>query len=204
MANRVERFAGKNFRPYVNALGQLALAWNDLHESLALLFIELLASGRAYPATDIWNSAINDRPKRSMIRAILKTWKAPSGHDQKVVEDIIWLLDEADKIEDARNDAVHSPLVFFSPNNWFAQTQGLAGKVSPSLAFGNRRAQKLKNKDLLTEFRWCRDAAVVLRDYASAIYEAVAAPVPWPKRPLLPNRGQKKTRPGRQHPAPSK
>jgi hypothetical protein len=56
------------YKPYVMAIGQLALAWNELHESLALLFIELLASGRAYPATDIWNAATFDRPKRQLIK----------------------------------------------------------------------------------------------------------------------------------------
>ena len=33
------------FRPYVTALGQLALAWNDLHETLAMLFLSVMGGG---------------------------------------------------------------------------------------------------------------------------------------------------------------
>jgi hypothetical protein len=199
---KIERFTGRNFRPYVNAIGQLALAWNDLHESLALLFIELLAKGRAYPATDVWNSAVHDRPKRMLIRAVLRTWKSEDAKFVSLVDDVTWLLDQADKVEDARNDAIHSPLVFFDHTNVFAQQRGWAGKVMPSLAFGNKRAGKLRDKDLLTEFRWCRDAAVALREYASQLYEAVAAPIPWPDRPALPNRGHQRKSPLGKAPAP--
>jgi hypothetical protein len=67
-AYRRETFAGRRYKPYALAIGQLTLAWNGLHEDLALLFIELLAKGRAYPATDLWNSAAFDRPKRAMLR----------------------------------------------------------------------------------------------------------------------------------------
>ena len=64
---------GPVYKPYVIAIGQLTLAWNELHESLALLFIELLANGRAYPATDIWNAAAFDRPKRLLLKSLLRT-----------------------------------------------------------------------------------------------------------------------------------
>jgi hypothetical protein len=104
----------------------------------------------------------------------------------------MWLLDEADKLEDARNDSIHSPLASFAADNIWAQHQGIVGRIVPSVAFGNRRAIKLARKDLLTEFRWCRDASLTLRDFAGEIYEAVAARTAWPDRPSLPNRGRKK------------
>jgi hypothetical protein len=68
-----EKFTGRHYRPITTAIGQLALAWNDFHEDLALLFVELLSRGRAFPATDIWSSAIYDRPKRAMLRAVIAT-----------------------------------------------------------------------------------------------------------------------------------
>lgn len=171
-----------------------ALAWNDLHEDLALLFIELLANGKAYPATDIWNSAGFDRPKRAMLRVVMKTQHERFARCPKLADDVMWLLDEADKLEDARNDSIHSPLASFAADNIWAQHQGIAGRIVPSVAFGNRRAIKLARKDLFTEFRWCRDASLTLRDFAGEIYEAVAARTAWPDRPSLPNRGQKKRR----------
>jgi hypothetical protein len=35
-------FTHKAFRPYVIALGQLALTWNDLHVTLAMLFCHVM------------------------------------------------------------------------------------------------------------------------------------------------------------------
>lgn len=192
---KTEKFTGRHYRPYVAAIGQLALAWNAFHEDLALLFIELLANGRAYPATDIWNSANYDRPKREMLRAVVKTnWSSHSQYS-KLAADVEWLLNVADSLEDARNDAVHSPLIFYGRESQLAVIAGYADRVMPSIAHGNKRAMKLGKKDLLSEFRWCRDCAVVLGDFAAALYLAVASRTPWPDRPSLPNRGQKKRRP---------
>lgn len=199
---RTETFTGRNYQPYALAIGQLTMAWNDLHEDLALLFIELLANGRAYPAADIWNSSPNDRPKRAMLKAVIATdWDDFGSRFPKLASDLTWLLREADKLEDLRNDAVHSPLIYYGHDNAFAVYSGKAGRVLPSVVFGNRRALKLEKKDLLSEFRWCRDAAVILRDFAGSMYSAVAARKPWPQRPSLPNRGQKKRRRAAPRPA---
>ena len=188
------------YRPYVIAIGQLALAWNDLHESLALLFIELLAQGRGYPATDIWNAVNFDRPKRLLLKAVLRT--AEHNHPTKrprMAQDITWLLGQIDKVEDSRNDAIHSPLTFYDSANELE-----IGKVRPSVSFENRRALRLVDKDLLSEFRWCRDMSLTLRNFTDDIWISLAARDAWPGRPALPNRGQRKTPRSRQRPAPPK
>ncbi len=194
------------YKPYVIAIGQLAVAWNALHESLALLFIELLANGRAYPATDIWNAAAFDRPKRQLIRALLRTIDSKYPARLRMKVDLEWFLTEIDKVEDARNDAIHAPLTF-TPKSGALHSlpiDGTAGKPSvvPSTAFDNRRAIKLLNKDLLTEFRWCRDMSVALSKYAGELYDAIAATPcgsdSWPARPALPNRGGSRKRAGNQ------
>jgi hypothetical protein len=194
------------YKPYVIAIGQLALAWNELHESLALLFIELLANGRAYPATDIWNAATFDRPKRQLIKSLLRTANLKYPAKPLLKTDLEWLLAQTDKVEDARNDAVHAPLTFTSEGAALSiLTSGgnkkvpvtiTVNRVVPSTAFDNRRAMKLLNKDLLTEFRWCRDMSLSLTEYVGEVYEAIAANPPgsdaWPTRPALPSRGIKK------------
>ena len=139
-----------------------------------------------------------------MLRAVIKTPQEKFDRCPKLADDVTWLLDEADKLEDARNDAIHSPLASFAADNIWAQHQGIAGRIVPSVAFGNRRAMKLARKDLLTEFRWCRDASLVLRDFAGEIYQAVAARAAWPDKPSLPNRGQKKRRQNQPPPARAK
>lgn len=134
-----------------------------------------------------------------MLKALIKSPNKRLSTYPRLVEDLSWLLQEADKLEDKRNDAIHSPLVFLD----FDGDPTLKGYVIPFDAFGNPRALKLAQKDLLAEFRWCRDASIVLRHFATDLYDAVAARDAWPDRPSLPNRGQKRTRQGQRPPAPT-
>ena len=104
---------------------------------------------------------------------------------------------EVDKLEDARNTAIHSPLLAKSDSNVLILGLSIPIRsVAPNLGLKNFRATKLAQKDLLTEFRWCRDAALLLRDYALSLDFATfpGEDYPWPDRPSLPNRGQKRTR----------
>jgi hypothetical protein len=39
--NNSNRFTAKAIRPYAEAIGQVALAWNDLHETLGTIFTEV-------------------------------------------------------------------------------------------------------------------------------------------------------------------
>jgi len=195
-----ERFAGKHYMPYAITIGQLTLAWNALHETLAMLFFVAIANGRTRSALEIWNSAVYDRPKRAMLKAAVAD-NVLSDSQPQFASDVLWLCGEADKLEDSRNSAIHSPLIFHSPSNALSVQRGTAGKVLPLVAFGNPRAMKLHKKDLLTEFRWCRDAAVTLNDFAKSLFFAVGSDAPWPRRPSLPNRGQRKIRQVAQRPA---
>jgi hypothetical protein len=113
--------------------------------------------------------------------------------------DLLWLLKQIDALEDARNTAIHSPLLAAS-DAW--HIIGHTQPVAPNLWLKNSRAKRLEQKDLLTEFRWCRDAALILRDYALSLdYATMPDDFPWPDRPALPNRGQRKRRPKVLHPA---
>jgi hypothetical protein len=188
-----QRYTAPEFKPYVAALGQLALAWNDLQESCAALFWTVMSPPPQegdfvnYTPLLVWHSVRSDRSQREMLRAAALNpqadWKRPSAR-----EDIKWLLDQAAKLEDARNDAVHSPLFIVDRSLY-----GLAGSgqpVAPAWWLSNPRAGKLsKRADLLSEFRYCRDTALALADFAQAMDGAlVNQPRLWPERPALPNR----------------
>jgi len=201
------RFTSHMFQPYVIAIGQLSLSWNSLHEALATLFMIALWDESMERAHGIWNSSNFDRPKREMLKGVIKA----ATEDEitrwpRLVEDVLWLLHQVDVLEDARNDAIHSPFLSFFLEDGTDKKHVQA--VIPSLIHQNPRAIKLAKKDLLTEFRWCRDSCITLRDYAYRMSGAMSehyAPgvvhAPWPNRPSLPNRGQKKTRPIRQRQA---
>ena len=189
------RFTDKIFEPYVMAIGQLALAWNDLHEKLGWLFATFLTPGELAPL--LWNAPQFDRQKRALLEAATNAMPPLTQSDYpRLKEDILWLLKQVNSLEDARNTAIHSPLLAQSDRDVlvFGVTISIRS-VAPNLWLQNSRAMKLAQKDLLTEFRWCRDAALLLRDYALSLdYATMPEDYPWPDRPSLPNRGQKKAR----------
>ena len=183
-----------SFRPYVMAIGQAAVAWNGLQESLRSLFWTAMGGGWVGIYSTVWYAITNDSAQRDMLRAVARFAGDTAELSERAVSDIEWLLNEIRKVADARNDAIHAPLI-----SW-----GQAGKevVSADATHGHPRAKKLVDKHLLTEFRWCRDSAVLLSEYALNLDMAITHPGhptigrgwPWPQRPKLPNRGQKKER----------
>jgi hypothetical protein len=170
----------KAFQPYVIALGQLALAWNDLHLSLAMLFCHAMGGGFVNHFLAVWNSAKFDRAQREMLLAAVKAQLDLHPLHSKMNEDITWICQQADRLEDGRNDAIHSPL--------WATPLGAGTSIRPVAGLGNVRATKLLNENLLAEFRWCRDLATVLRNFAMQIDAALSGRASWPARPKLPAR----------------
>jgi hypothetical protein len=168
------------FRPYALALGQLALAWNDLHLSLEMLFCTVTGGGFVNPVLAIWNALKSDRSQREILLAAAKATLI-NGGSQKLAEEIEWICKRADALEDGRNDALHSPL-------WGAPRGPGAPVVSPAVGLGHVRANKLLGKNLLAEFRWCRESSILLRDYATKLDFAVCQGAPLPARPKLPAR----------------
>ena len=172
------------FTPYAIALGQLALAWNGLHETLALLFSMIMGGGDIGRYLAIWHAIKVDRAQRDILLAAARAAELSGSPYPKLVSDLKWICGKANAVEGARNDALHSPL-------WGARRGPGSALVMPITGLGHVRAQELQAKDLLSEFRWCRDAALVLtqfvRDLDAAISEFGLA---WPDRPAWPNRGQ--------------
>lgn len=134
-----------------------------------------------------------------MLKAAVEAARRAHLFDRpRVAEDILWLLQRVNEFAERRNDVVHSPFSIINPPNevpyfdsmWFT---------------GNPRATRLRNKDLLKEFKWYRNYAQTLADFAYAVFYARSSPYrPWPVRPLLPTQGQKKSRPTRNRLKPPK
>jgi hypothetical protein len=192
-----QRYTAQEFRPYVTALGQLALAWNDLQESLAGLFWTMMMNGPPqagdivdYRPLRVWHAIRSDRSQKDMLRAVIAAdnqidyWKRPL-----FAGDVRWLLGEAENLEYARNDAIHSPLFYIDRSIYGLSYPGK--KIAPAAWLFNPRAVGLaKRADLLSEFRYCRDMAITLSDFAREIDSALIHPKrPWPRRPRLPTRG---------------
>jgi hypothetical protein len=175
------QYTSAAFRPYALAIGQLAMAWNDLHSRLALLFCSVMGGGYANQFLAIWHALKADRVQREILLAAVKK-DYNSARPVKFLEDIEWLCKKADEVEEARNNALHSPL-------WADRRNEGVPVVVPATGLGHVRAQKLLGKDLLVEFRWCRDAAITLRVFAADIDATMSEfPTPWPDRPKWPTR----------------
>lgn len=178
------------FRPYATALGQIALAWNGLHTEMAMLFCSIMGGGYSNQFLAVWHALKNDRAQRSILEAAAREARNVREYEtelgKSLLEEIHWINGQANSIEDARDDALHSPL-------W-----GSGKQVIPLSGLGHTRAKKLMEAEakrgLLAEFRWCRDASLVLTDYVKSIEGHVSgrSQKPWPQRPSLPNRGRTK------------
>jgi hypothetical protein len=186
-----QRARQRIFRPYEQAIGHVSVEWNRLQEHLGIIFARMFLTVSIVPRA-IWHSTQSDRAQREMLRAALDAAAVEHlfGRNQ-AVEDIKWLLNEAHKLAERRNNALHAPYVII------ADDQGT--RFAPMDFSGNPRAAKLVKKDLLIEFAWYADCARVLSDYAFAVQYALALPhQPWPGRPALPVLQQKKSRPNPQ------
>ena len=175
----------KEFRPYAAALGQIALAWNELHQALAILFCTVMGGGYVNQFLAVWHAIKNDRAQREILKAAatsnLNSYLSPEIVE-KLTSDIAWINARANEVEDARDDALHSPLFAFRGPN----------AVFPAAGLGHKRAEKLMaRRNLLHEFRWCRNSAMTLTEYVYGLDGAASGlGRPWPDRPKMPNRGE--------------
>ena len=194
---RSQRYTSPEFKPYVTALGQLALAWNDLQESLKALFWTLMnprpQAGDSVTHTPlwVWSSIKSDRSQREMLKAAINHPQTQWDRNE-IKDDVNWLIEKANSLEDSRNDAIHSPL--FSVDKSLYGTWPRSEKVAPAWRLFNPRAAKLSQRtSLLGEFRYCRDTAITLAEYALHIDSALINPTrrAWPNRPSLPTRPPK-------------
>ncbi len=214
------RFTEPHFDSYAKSIGALLLAWNDLHEHLSTLFVMALGSSHWKRSLSIWHAIRGDYGKRQLLRSALANSPDPgpriahpdgsiTGARPKLVEEITWILDSANKLEDWRDNSAHTPLkdtyvgdILNSADILSVHDILLLQKqvVVPQTGFANPRALKIEKneRDLLVESRYARDRILMLRDYAIAIEFAWSAPpVPWPDRPALPERRPNRRSKGR-------
>ena len=213
------KFTEPHFDAHTKAIGSLLLAWNDFHERLSTLFVNAMGVRQFARSFAIWHATRNDLGKRKLLRAALENLPASeigapikkpdgsfmrnpdgsfTGARPKLVEEITWILDAADKLEGARDDSAHTPLRYAYFGDLLPLAELVISRNLPTErvvmahdGFANPRAARLQKskRDLLLEYRYARNRILILRDYAIAIDHAWSnPPVPWPDRPSLPER----------------
>jgi hypothetical protein len=194
---RRSAYTKMNFRAYTQAIGEFSLTWNELHEVMSGLFIWAIdpkcSLGMEMQLSAIWGDIANDRQKRSVLqtaigRANPKHFKAAP----KICEDVNWLLERCNSLEDQRNNVLHSPLS--ETTNWLEarMLQVPIGEVLPT-GQGHSRAKKLSaavdssNRSLLRQIRFYRDYATALTMFARAMISVgQETRRAWPAKPALP------------------
>jgi hypothetical protein len=198
--NRVQRrpqtYTATAIRPYAIAIGELSLAWNDLHEAFGVLFLHSLtfdvANVRQYIQLGVvWGSIGNDRQKREIVEAAIN-WIGPQEHQRwsGLAEEIIWAVRQGHVLEQQRNNVLHSPLYQERNPLMVKMLRIQSGEILPATHLWNQRAQKLtaatvkKQKRLLQEIRLYRNSMYILAEYVRQLHDA------WQKKRALPERPQ--------------
>jgi hypothetical protein len=202
---QLHRFTESHFEKHVKLIGSLLLAWNDLHEHLASVFAAVMGKPHWARSFAIWHATRNDGGKRRLLRTALANLQGELELDvaarAHAIREISWILDAVDKLEGFRDDSAHTPLTYrfvgnsildfgdiLTVRNLLELQQQI---VVPQAGFSNPMALRLSKsqRDLLVEYRYARDRILILRDYVVAV-ECVwwNPPLPWARRPSLPER----------------
>jgi hypothetical protein len=106
----------RKFRPHALVLGQLVLAWSELHEELGRLFYAVAGTNDPGVQLAVWQSSRNDRSQRLMLRgaAAVAFVASPfrserTKDDKRARHDIEWILNRIEALSDKRDDAIHAP-----------------------------------------------------------------------------------------------
>jgi hypothetical protein len=100
----------KAFAPYALEIGQLARAWNALHDTLGRIFSQIVSPGNYNISGAIWYSTPSDAAQRKMLKAAYLAWGAiDTKTHPRAKEDIKWLIGQVQALADQRNDAIHAP-----------------------------------------------------------------------------------------------
>ena len=174
---------------YAAAVGKVAHSWNFLHERLGGLFADVTGMDRNI-ALAIWYSTESDRSQDNMLKAAI----AASPDDRwlprlpNAKAELLWMIERVINLAEARNNAIHAPCSFVIDSG--------SHQMAASIFSGHKRAKNLLGKKLLEEFEWCERRAEALSRFADRASTALRFErYPWPERPALPTRGQKKVLP---------
>ena len=173
----------KIWEPYISALGRVAHSWNHLQDALGHLFI-VIANLDNTTGFAIWYSTQDDRAQRRMLRAAIeKLLDEDLDQYPTAKDDLLWITDEANKIANKRNDAIHAPCSMIIGDEGF--------EIIPVQFYGHPRARNLSGKDILKEFEWYERQADTLAKYARVAATVLSSHSDtWPEKPLMPTLGQ--------------
>ncbi|MBL8643064.1 MAG: hypothetical protein JNK21_03955 [Rhodospirillaceae bacterium] len=176
------------FKPYAELMGRVAFQWNNIHESLALLFWKVMRDRYTDMAVAIWNSYRSDSAARQILLSLAEI---RFRKNKRKFSDIEWLIKKVNGLSDERDSVLHAPFTFT-----YVEEKGL--QITPSTALGNRLAKRLQTGDLVERMKVAHDKLQELNTFCvrmtSALVNNDRVMHPWPDRPLQQFDEQKATK----------
>ena len=179
VAQPVGRHVLDRFKTHATAIGHLVYASARLQWSLAHLFAALVRPTEQSVPLAIWDAIKSDSNQRNMLRAAANKVLADRSN---ILEDVLWLLKNSDKLATDRNDAVHTAFFFTTAED---------GEIMPvpDPMSNPKRLERLEDKNLPKKFAMHRDNLTLLYRYADQLTDHLLLDdderPPYPERPHL-------------------
>jgi hypothetical protein len=178
MGKVIQEYTAKLLDEHAQALGYVALAWTQLHMTMAEVYAQLLTPGAKRKSLATWHAIRNDRAQRDMLLAVAEVVLKPGD---PVLGDkhngLIWFYNQMDSFENKRNDALHAPYTVIF--------EGLGLSLVPDYSRGNPRALNLRERtDLAAELKSYRENILALDQHLRLIWGRLSYPPG--QRPALP------------------
>jgi hypothetical protein len=178
--SEVDKLLLEAYEPFMMALGELAFQWNALQDEMCSLFCVLLQSKNPDIGEAIWHTVKSDRGQREMLMNLLPVARINglkiSLPFQKDIKDV---LNSIMKLENDRNDAIHSPMAIWIEAEGFA--------IKPNTLSNNPRARNLEGKNLMQTFGYVTHCAGLYGRYLNKVQaKIINKDEPFPKKPQAP------------------
>lgn len=170
-------YTAEKFDPFARSLGRVTLAWNSLHTELFGIFWAASGYANGLIPGAIWNALKVDRAQRDILKDLTTSKAHGISLSKKVRGKINWILDNANELENIRNDLIHTT---------FAIDRGAPfalhlGQHKRGLSFEGRNPQ--------AEADWIFERTMLLSIYAQELSEVIRRrDETLPKQPSLPTR----------------
>lgn len=179
LTRRIPKDIQAPLRQYATVIGEVVWASNYAHGAFEILFSHVATHDGYAVGRAIWHTATSDSGQLKLLRAAAKTSERLSV---SMRARILWAIDNALKLGELRNDAVHSATIVLVKNG--------KAKMAPSdIGTKPSRSEKLRSEgDLKRKFRTVKGDLLQVAQYVHSLWPHVAGfehADPLPRKPQL-------------------
>jgi len=176
---RIPKAIQAPLRAYAKVIGEVVWASNFAHGAFEILFSHVVTHENYQTGRAIWHTATSDSGQLQMLRAATKVSDRLS---KRMQERILWAIEQALKLGELRNDAVHSSTIVIVKNG--------KAKIAPSdIGTKPSRSEKLRRDDnIKRKFIAVKGDLLQIGQYVHCLWPHLAGfddVPPLPRKPQL-------------------